>query len=80
MFAIYWFVISQIHPEVFLSSPAKNKNLSRIECLLDGIDAEKLEADLNELLVRENYTVTRISLLNVLQICLAYRRRNCQFT
>lgn len=53
LFAIYWFVISQIHPEVFLSSPVKNKNLSRIECLLDGIDAEKMEADLNELLVRE---------------------------
>lgn len=53
LFAIYWFVISQIHPEVFLSPAAKNKNMERIENLLDGIDAGKLDADLNELIMRE---------------------------
>ena len=53
LFVIYWFVISQIHPEVFLSAPLKNKNLTRIEGLLQGIDIRKLERDLNELLVGE---------------------------
>ncbi len=53
LFVIYWFVISQIHPEVFLSIPQKNKNLIRIEGLLQGIDIKKLERDLNELLVSE---------------------------
>jgi AraC-like DNA-binding protein len=53
LFVIYWFVISQIHPEVFLSPSAKNKNVNRIEGLLDGIDTNKLEADLEQLLVQE---------------------------
>jgi len=53
IFAIYWFVIAQIHPEVFLSSPKKNQNLNRIEGLLHGINTEKLDSGLNELLVRE---------------------------
>jgi len=53
LFVIYWFVISQIHPEVFLPSSNKNKNTGRIEGLLQGIDINKLEADLDELLVKE---------------------------
>lgn len=53
VFAIYWFVIAQIHPEVFLSPPKKNQNLNRIEGLLQGIDTDKLETDLHELLVNE---------------------------
>ena len=53
LFVIYWFVISQIHPEVFLSAQTKNKNFIRIEGLLQGIDIKQLERDLNELLVRE---------------------------
>jgi len=53
VFVIYWFVTSQIYPEVFLSSASKNKNLTRIDSLLHGIDTEKLHSDLDELLVGE---------------------------
>ncbi len=53
LFVIYWFVISQIHPEVFLSSPVKNRNMHRIEGLLQGIDVKKLQENLDELLVKE---------------------------
>ncbi len=53
LFVIYWFVVSQIYPDIFLSSPNKSKNLSRIDSLLQGIDTDKLDADLKELLVRE---------------------------
>lgn len=53
IFVIYWFVVSQIHPEVFLSAPKKNQNSGRIEGLLQCIDTGKIEADLHELLVRE---------------------------
>jgi AraC-like DNA-binding protein len=53
LFLIYWFVISQIHPEVFLSSPVKNRNMHRIEGLLQGIDVKKLQENLDELLMKE---------------------------
>ncbi len=53
LFVIYWFVISQIYPDIFLSAPVKNKNITRIDSLLQGINTEKLEADLAELLIKE---------------------------
>ncbi|PKL15679.1 MAG: hypothetical protein CVV49_20245 [Spirochaetae bacterium HGW-Spirochaetae-5] len=47
-------IISMItNPEVFLSSPAKNRKMHRIEGLLQGIDVKKLQENLDELLVKE---------------------------
>ncbi len=53
LFVIYWFVISQIHPEIFLVAAGRNKKTNRIEGLLQGIDIKKLEAGLDELLMKE---------------------------
>jgi AraC-like DNA-binding protein len=52
-FIIYWFVMAQIHPEIFLSDILKNKNVTRIEGVLNGINITNLETDLNELLISE---------------------------
>lgn len=53
LFIIYSFIMAQIHPEIFLSSPVKNKNTDRIESLLHGINIKDLETRMHELLVNE---------------------------
>lgn len=53
IFIIFWFALSQVHPEVFLAIAARNRKTGRIEGILQGIDTEKLRSDLDEILSKE---------------------------
>jgi len=52
-FFIYWFVIVQIHPELFSSSIKKKKSAGRGDELLDGLDIRRLEEKLHQLMNEE---------------------------
>jgi len=53
LFFIYWFVIVQIHPELFSSSIKKRKSQVRSDDPLAGIDPGLLESRLKELMDEE---------------------------
>lgn len=50
MFFIYWFAMSQIYPEIFSSSVKKLKHKSRRDESISGIDFNKLESGLHQLM------------------------------
>jgi AraC-like DNA-binding protein len=53
LFFIYWFVIVQIHPELFSSAIKKKKSQTRSEDPLSGTDLQLLETRLKELMDNE---------------------------
>lgn len=53
LFFIYWFVIVQIHPELFSSSIKKRKGQAKSDDPLNGINISRLEFQLKEIMDEE---------------------------
>jgi len=52
-FIIYWFIISQLHPDLFMPHSKKQGNRDRVDNLLQTIDREHLTMQITELLEQD---------------------------
>ena len=52
-FIIYWFIIGQVYPDMVLSFAKRKRQNQRVGALMQGIDIEKINLMIEEVLVKE---------------------------
>lgn len=52
-FVIYWFIIGQIYPDMVIAFARKNRQNERVGALMQGLDINKIETGINNIIVGE---------------------------